>query len=75
MPKLPRITGDTACAAFAKAGYECCRVHGSHHILKHEGKRERLSIPVHGDRILGAGLLRSQIRIAGLTDEEFVALL
>lgn len=75
MPKLPRITGECACSAFAKIGYECCRIQGSHHILKHPDRRERLSIPVHKGRTLGMGLLRSQIRIAGLTIEEFIALL
>lgn len=75
MPKLPRITGEQAIKAFAKAGYHLDRVKGSHHILRHKEKTVRLSIPVHKKGTLGVGLLGDQIKAAGLTVEEFIALL
>ncbi len=73
--RLPRITGTEAIKAFKKAGYSLDRIKGSHHILKHARKRERLSIPIHQGETLGIGLLGSQIKIAGMTIEEFCKLL
>jgi predicted RNA binding protein YcfA (HicA-like mRNA interferase family) len=72
---VPRITGEEAIKAFCRAGYVIDRIAGSHRILKHPDKPQRLSIPVHGGKTLGVGLLRSQIKAAGLNVEEFVALL
>ncbi len=71
----PRITGQQAIKAFCRHGYVVDRIRGSHHILKHPHRSERLSIPVHAGKTLGTGLLRSQIEAAGLTVEEFLALL
>lgn len=75
MPRLPRISGADAVRAFERAGFVLDRVRGSHHVLKHPEKRARLSIPVHQGRTIGAGLLASQIKAAGLSVEEFIALL
>lgn len=35
-----------------------------------EGRHERIVIPIHGNRPLKLGLLRAQMKIAGLTEEE-----
>jgi predicted RNA binding protein YcfA (HicA-like mRNA interferase family) len=75
MPKVPRITGEEAIKAFSKAGFVEDRVRGSHHILRHPEQTVRLSIPVHAGQTLGVGLLRSQIRDAGLTVEQFISFL
>ena len=74
MPKLPRITGKDACKAFAKAGFWCCRIRGSHHILKRPTNPNRLSIPVHPGQNVGLGLLEDQIEAANLTVEQFIEL-
>ena len=73
--KVPRIKGEEAVKAFAKAGFYLDRIRGSHHILKHPHKTARLSIPVHAGQTVGIGLLSSQIGIAGLTIEEFIGYL
>ena len=73
--RVPRVTGEEAVAAFCKAGFRCDRVHGAHHILRHPGKAERLSIPVHRGKTVGVGLLARQIKLAGLTIAEFTDLL
>ena len=75
MSKLPSVTGEEAVRAFEKADFEVDRVRGSHYILKKAGFRYRLSIPVHKGTTLKPGLLRSQIKLAGLTVNEFVSLL
>lgn len=73
--KVPRISGESAVAAFKKAGFVVNRIRGSHHILSKEGVAIRLSIPVHKGKTVGVGLLTQQIKAAGLSVEEFVALL
>ena len=74
MSKLPRITGKETVNAFCRAGYAVDRINGSHHILKRDGSN-RLTIPVHAGKTVGVGLLSSQIAAAGLTIDEFIALL
>jgi len=65
------VSGKEAVAAFEKAGFYLSRISGSHHILKKDGHRHRLSIPVHAGKTVGVGLLKSQIENAGLTVGEF----
>jgi hypothetical protein len=43
--------------------------------MKKPGHRYRLSIPVHGGKMVGVGLLSAQIEAASLTVEEFLDLL
>ena len=75
MSELPAVTGREAIRAFEKGGFAVVRVRGSHHILKKKGCRYTLSIPVHGKKPLSKGLLRRQIRTAGLGEKEFASLL
>lgn len=72
MPPLPIISGDEFVRAVARAGFIWDHTVGSHMILVGPNRR-RLSVPRHKE--LGRGLLRALIRDAGLTREEFVALL
>jgi predicted RNA binding protein YcfA (HicA-like mRNA interferase family) len=72
--ELPVISGREAVRAFGKAGYETDRQRGSHIIMRQpESPHRRLTIPDHKE--LKKGTLRALIRQAGLTVEEFVALL
>ena len=72
MTRLPVISGDEFAKAVRKIGYVWDHTEGSHMVLLHPTKG-RLSVPRH--RELGQGLLRALIRDAGLTREEFIALL
>ena len=72
--KLPVVSGAEALQAFRKAGYEFDRQRGSHVMLRHRDfPHRRLSIPMH--REIARGTLRALIREAGLTVEQFQALL
>ena len=74
MSVLPRISGREAVAAFRRVGYEVERQKGSHVILRNsDPPYRRLTVPDH--REVAKGTLRALIRDAGLTVEEFVALL
>jgi predicted RNA binding protein YcfA (HicA-like mRNA interferase family) len=71
---LPRISGREAVAAFRRLGYDVDRQNGSHIILRHiQPPHRRLTVPDH--REVAKGTLRSLIRAAGLTVEEFISLL
>jgi predicted RNA binding protein YcfA (HicA-like mRNA interferase family) len=74
MAPLPSVSGREAVNAFEKAGWEVRRIGSSRHIImKKEGSPTTLSIPDH--RVLDRGLLRSLIRDALLSVEQFNKLL
>ena len=73
MPRPPAISGLAAVRIFEKAGWTVARQRGSHVVLTKAGSLYTLSIPLHD--VLGPGLLRDQIRKAGLTIDEFISLL
>ena len=71
---LPVISGKEALKAFEKAGWKFVRIGSSRHmIMKKEGIFTTLSIPDH--KVLDLGLLRSLIRDAYLSIDEFKKLL
>ena len=72
MGRLPVLSGAEAVEVFEKAGWSVDRRRGSHVILVKEGHMATLSIPDHKE--LAKGTLRSLIRAAGLTVEEFESL-
>lgn len=72
MPKLANISGINAVKAFVRSGYKHVHTSGDHAILQKEGY-PTLSIPLHKE--VARFLLKSQIKRAKLTEEEFVKLL
>ncbi|MFW6194863.1 MAG: type II toxin-antitoxin system HicA family toxin [Halobacteriota archaeon] len=70
MSKLPVVSGEKAIKAFTKAGWRFDRQTGSHVILRKEGSPVTLSVPLHKE--IKKGLLRSLIKDAGMTVEEFL---
>ncbi len=73
MARLANISGKAAAKAFEKAGWVAIGQVGSHLVLVKEGVRVNLSIPQHKE--LSIGTLRALIRAAGLSVDEFLALL
>ena len=74
MPPIPRVSGKEIVRALGRAGWELHRVRGSHHVLRAEDGR-RVTVPVHGDDTLPVGTIGGIIDDAGLSVDEFVALL
>ena len=68
---LPVISGREVVRVFELLGWEAVRQTGSHIIMTKDEELVTLSIPDH--REVAKGTLRSLIRTAGLTVEEFVA--
>ena len=73
MPTLPVISGERAIRAFVRDGWVRDRQAGSHVILVKPGHSACLSVPLH--RELAPGTLRTLIRAAGLSVDEFANLL
>lgn len=74
MPKLPVVSGIEVVKALAKIGYDIDHQTGSHMIMRQrQAPHRRLTVPRHSE--LAKGTLRAIIREAGLTTEEFLALL
>ena len=73
MAALPSVSGERAVRVFQKAGWVKDRQRGSHVILIKAGHAASLSVPQH--RELAPGTLRALIRAAGMSVDEFVALM
>jgi predicted RNA binding protein YcfA (HicA-like mRNA interferase family) len=58
------MTGNELIAFLKKKGWRLDRIKGSHHIMV-KGSRT-LSVPVHGKKDLGKGLLRALMKQGGL---------
>jgi predicted RNA binding protein YcfA (HicA-like mRNA interferase family) len=73
MTVFPQVSGRQCVAALAKKGFAFKRQSGSHIILRREEPYALVVVPDH--KQLDRGTLRSIIRQAGLTVEEFISLL
>jgi predicted RNA binding protein YcfA (HicA-like mRNA interferase family) len=72
--RLPQVSGREVVKALKKLGYDRDHQRGSHIVLRQaESPFRRLIVPDHGE--VAKGTLRAIIREAGVTVEEFLALL
>ncbi len=71
-PKLPRVSGEQAIRSLKQLGFVQMRQRGSHVILKRQTSEGEVGcvVPLHHE--LAVGTLRSILRQAGVTPEEFV---
>lgn len=74
MPPLPAVAGTQVVKALEKAGFALVRVNGSHHMMRHPEGRFTV-VPVHRGRDVPPGTVRRIIRDAGLSVDDFLALL
>jgi predicted RNA binding protein YcfA (HicA-like mRNA interferase family) len=73
MASPPALSGRDVVRVFESFGWVVARQRGSHIIMIKEGEAATLSIPDHKE--IAKGTLRSLIRSANLTVNEFVAAL
>jgi predicted RNA binding protein YcfA (HicA-like mRNA interferase family) len=73
--RLPRVGGRDVLTALQRGGFELTHVRGSHYYLRKPSGSGLVVIPIHGNRTLPLGTLRSIIRQSGLSEEEFGQLL
>ena len=75
MRRLPSVGGRDLFRALLRHGYTHSHTQGSHYILKRPDGKALVAIPVHANRDISPGTLRSIVRQCGLTDDEFIELL
>jgi predicted RNA binding protein YcfA (HicA-like mRNA interferase family) len=67
---LKQISGKDFCCLLTDQGWSLARIKGSHHIFFKEGVRDRIVVPVHGNKPLKIGLLKSQMKVAGIQESD-----
>ena len=75
MVSLYNLKPERVIKAFERAGWVNRGFRGSHVKLTKEGNPNILSIPVHKGKPIKIGLLKDQIKKAGLVEEEFLRML
>ena len=73
MTSLPQVSGRQCVAALVKSGFQFKRQNGSHIILRRDEPFAQVVVPDH--KSVDRGTLRSILRQAGMTTDEFIALL
>ena len=73
MSRLPAVSGAECVKALGKVGFVAYRQRGSHITVVRASPPAQTTVPNH--RELDRGLLRAIIRQAGLSVDEFIALL
>jgi predicted RNA binding protein YcfA (HicA-like mRNA interferase family) len=69
---MKSVSGKMLCKIVESHGWELKRITGSHHIYFKKGVDAILSIPVHGNRDLPTGTLKSIMKDAELTEEDLL---
>lgn len=64
------ISGKELCRILGKKDWRLKRITGSHHIYIKEGRKERISVPVHRNKPLKVGLLKHIMKLAQIKEEE-----
>jgi predicted RNA binding protein YcfA (HicA-like mRNA interferase family) len=63
------LSGKELAKLLEQDGWQLARVRGSHHVYIKPGRVERLSIPIHGSKLLSPGLQHYLLKTAGIADE------
>ncbi|MCF6157081.1 MAG: type II toxin-antitoxin system HicA family toxin [wastewater metagenome] len=67
---MKSISGKSLCKILEKKGWHLKTVHGSHHVYMKTERKERISVPVHGNKDLKLGLLKAIMKIAEIQENE-----
>jgi predicted RNA binding protein YcfA (HicA-like mRNA interferase family) len=67
---MKSLSGRDFARLVERHGWTLLRVNGSHHIYGKQGSVARLSIPIHGNRALKVGLLRSLMKAAQIPESD-----
>jgi predicted RNA binding protein YcfA (HicA-like mRNA interferase family) len=74
-PKFANLKPEEVIRALKKAGFYVHETTGSHVQMKHPSRPDRVTIPYHSRFDLPKHIVKSIVRQAGLTNEEFFDLL
>ncbi len=67
---MKSISGKNLCKIFEEKGWHLKTIRGSHHVYMKTGRKERISVPVHGNKDLKIGLLRAIMKVAQIEEGE-----
>ena len=67
---MKAVSGKQMCRVLERNGWYLDRIRSSHHIYKKTGHAASLSVPVHGNKTLKAGLQRGLMKQAGLSEKD-----
>ena len=67
---MKSISGKTLCKIVEQRGWVLKRITASHHIYQKSAVNEILSIPVHNNKDLKIGTLKSLMKIADLSEND-----
>jgi predicted RNA binding protein YcfA (HicA-like mRNA interferase family) len=67
---MKQVSGKDFMRLLQQRGWRLARITGSHHIFTKPDHRERIVVPVHGNQPLKLGLLKQQMKIAGITEQD-----
>jgi predicted RNA binding protein YcfA (HicA-like mRNA interferase family) len=67
---MKSVSGRDFARIIERRGWILPRISGSHHIYGKDGSVVRLSIPIHGNKLLKTGLLRHLAKLAELSDDD-----
>ncbi|MCX5637763.1 MAG: type II toxin-antitoxin system HicA family toxin [Planctomycetota bacterium] len=67
---MKQVSGKDFAKLLSQKGWELKKIHGSHHVYTKTGRKERISLPIHGNKPLKTGLLRHLMKIADIAEEE-----
>lgn len=75
MAKLARVTATDFIRVLEAQGFEFKRSKGSHRIYRHPETGRRVIVAYHRSKVIPPGTLLNMLREAGLTKQEFEAIL
>jgi predicted RNA binding protein YcfA (HicA-like mRNA interferase family) len=67
---MKSVSGKRLCRVLEEKGWILRTVRGSHHVYTMPGRKERISIPVHGSKDLKTGLLKAIMKMAGIEEDD-----
>ena len=67
---MKQVSGKDFIRILQRKGWTLVRIKGSHHIFTKPDHRERIVVPVHGNQPLKIGLLKAQMKLAGLVEAD-----
>ena len=67
---MKQVSGKDFPEVLIQKGWELKRIHGSHHVYPKPERKERISLPIHGNKPLKIGLLRHLMKVADINEAE-----
>jgi predicted RNA binding protein YcfA (HicA-like mRNA interferase family) len=67
---MKSISGKRLCSLLEQRGWQLKTIKGNHHVYMKPGKKERLSVPVHGNKDLKLGMLKAMMKVSEIEESE-----